>query len=384
MNNKSKIHILHAIRQGKIGGGETYVLQLIRGLDSNRFCHSVISFTDGPMVDNLRQMGITVFVISVRHAFHVLSWFRLIQILRLLRPDMIHVHGTRAASNLIPLAKWLRIPVIYTIHGWSFHPGQGNIQFLLRRLAEQCITLAADVNVNVSTSDQIAGYRYLFHFRSIVIHNGVDLHTFKKLHSNNHFKDSIKTSMESILISFIARMTDQKNPFLLLEAFRLLLNRTDKEVLLLMVGDGELLPHIRLWIQHHSLDKYIRLFGFRQDVVDILSASQIYCLPSLWEGLPIGLLEAMAMENAVVASDIPQHREIVSHGVNGLLFHPGDVEDLAQCLFTLCESEDKRLRLQKSARILVENCFDIKQTLQQTEELYEYLVNNGHRYVYAS
>ncbi|MBX6379666.1 MAG: glycosyltransferase [Thermoflavifilum aggregans] len=370
-----KIHILHAIRQGKIGGGETYILQLIDGLDSSIYQHSVLSFTDGPMIQALREKGIQCIVIPIRKAFHFSSFSSLFRLLKSIHPDIIHVHGSRAASNLVPVARLLKIPVLYTIHGWSFHPGQSQFYFYLRRMAENWITRRTTLNINVSYADQQSGQYYLNKYNSVVIRNGVDLNKFTRRHVTSHIRNELSIPDDAVVIAFVARMTAQKNPFVLLNAFEKALHETDHRLFLVMVGDGELMPDISTWLTRRNLVPYVRLLGFRQDISDILAATDIYCLPSLWEGLPIGLLEAMAMENAVVVSDIPPHREVITNGENGLLFAPQDHDSLSSLLLQLCSLSDLRSRLQKAARYTVETEFNIIHTIHQIENIYERTVH---------
>lgn len=371
----SKIHILHAIRQGKIGGGETYILQLIDGMDKNVFQHTVLSFTDGPMIDSLKQKGVHCIVVPIRYPFQISFFFQLFQLIKNIHPDIIHVHGSRAASNLVPLANLLRIPVLYTIHGWSFHPGQPRFQFQLRRIAENLITRFTYVNMNVSYADQQVGCHYLKGYRSIVVRNGVELDKFGWKPCTRSVRQELSIAEDAIVIAFVARMTFQKNPFLLLKAFKQLLNTVNRQIFLIMAGDGELMPDINGWIKNNRLISQIRLLGFRQDVSAILHSSDIYCLPSIWEGMPIGLLEAMATKNAVVASDIPPHREVIAHAENGLLFTSQDEKSLFLCLHELCSSDDLRMKLQRAARHTVEREFDIHQTIYQIEKIYERIVN---------
>ncbi|SFV32997.1 glycosyltransferase [Thermoflavifilum thermophilum] len=370
-----KIHILHAIRQGKIGGGETYILQLIDGMDSSIYQHSVLSFTDGPMIHALMDKGIQCIIIPIRKAFHFSSFSCLLRLLNSIRPDIIHVHGSRAASNLVPVARLLKIPVLYTIHGWSFHPGQSRIYFHLRRIAENWITRHTTLNINVSYADQQSGQYYLNKFNSVVVRNGVDLNKFTRKYVTSHIRPELAIPDDAVVISFVARMTTQKNPFLLLNAFEKALYKIDHQIFLILVGDGELMSDISAWLASHNLLSYVRLLGFRQDIPDILAATDIYCLPSLWEGLPIGLLEAMAMENAIVVSDIPPHREVIKNGHNGLLFAPQDHNSLASLLLQLCSSRDLRSRLQMAARHTVETEFNVIHMIHQMEDIYERIVD---------
>jgi glycosyltransferase involved in cell wall biosynthesis len=109
----------------------------------------------------------------------------------------------------------------------------------------------------------------------------------------------------------------------------------------------------------------------RQDIPDFLRALNIYCLPSLWEGLSIGLLEAMAMGKAVVATAIDGTKEVVQDGVNGLFIPPKSPEKLAETLTRLITDAPLRLRLGAAARQTVHSEFNAETMTRQVEQLYQ-------------
>lgn len=120
MEQPRKIRVLETIRQGKIGGGESHVLDLVKSMDSDLFEPVVLSFTDGPMVQALTAIGIPVHVIASEKAFDISIWKKVRKFLADQRIDIVHVHGTRANTNVMWAARRLGLPLIYTIHGWSF------------------------------------------------------------------------------------------------------------------------------------------------------------------------------------------------------------------------------------------------------------------------
>ena len=124
MMEKKKIKVLQAIRQGKVGGGESHILSLVKHIDKNRFEPVVLSFTDGQMITELNNTGIDNFVIPSEKAFDFTEWKKVKKLMQEEQIDLVHIHGTRATSNIYWAAKNLGLPVIYTIHGWSFHDDQ--------------------------------------------------------------------------------------------------------------------------------------------------------------------------------------------------------------------------------------------------------------------
>ena len=149
-----KITILETIRQGKIGGGESHVLSLISKIDQTKFRPVVLSFSDGEMVDILREMGITTYVIHTNKPFNLLLTNQVIEILKKEQVDIVHAHGTRPPSNSFYAAKKMNIPLLYTVHAWSFHHSLSPLMYKIRVLSEKFLTKKAHKTICVSYVNQ--------------------------------------------------------------------------------------------------------------------------------------------------------------------------------------------------------------------------------------
>jgi glycosyltransferase involved in cell wall biosynthesis len=119
------------------------------------------------------------------------------------------------------------------------------------------------------------------------------------------------------------------------------------------------------------LEKAISFEPFRQDVPDVLAAADIFVLPSLWEGLPIGLLEAMSMGKAIVATDVDGTREVISHGETGLLVSPGQDAGLREALERVIDDAALRRKLQANASVVAKEKFNAGSMTRQIENIYK-------------
>lgn len=151
--------IVHAIRQGKIGGGESHVLSLVSRLNPKLFRSVVICFTDGPMLDALRTLKVDYQVIPTTTPFNLSIVPKVRSVLKQENADLIHAHGTRAASNIFISAAQLDLPWVYTVHGWSFHSDQKKLISLLRRFSERLLTQRSSKNICVSHANENLGQR---------------------------------------------------------------------------------------------------------------------------------------------------------------------------------------------------------------------------------
>jgi len=363
------IHILHTIRQGQIGGGESHVLDLVKFLDRKRFKSTVLSFTSGMMVDNLNELGVECYVIPTTTPFDIRIWKRVKILIQNLNINIVHAHGTRAMSNSYWASIASNVPIIYTVHGWSFHDDQSMLIRKIRASSEKFLVSKAQGIISVSRSNQQTGEKEFGSFKSEIIPNGIDTNHFSSLEKENSIRLEFGINASTIVIGFIARMTKQKDPIILLKVFSKLMNSHDNLVLL-MVGDGDMQKQVETFIDDNGLMQNVRLLGFRDDIREIIGSLDLYCLPSLWEGMPLGLLEAMSMGKAVVTTNVDGTREVVNHNINGLLFQPGDVNSLYECLNQLIEDGVQRKKLGKFAQKTIKENHGVNRMILETQKVY--------------
>ncbi len=375
MRPTKKIRVLETIRQGQIGGGESHLLDLVENLDKELFDPVVLSFTEGPMVDRLQQMNIPVHVIYTEKPFDFTVWPKVKQFLIDQKIELVHAHGTRANSNVLPSARDLKLPIVYTIHGWSFHDDQNFLLKRLRILGEKYLTNRTNVNISVSKSNQEAARKYFSEFKSVIIPYGINQVKFNPKRQLNDIRAELGIPKDVTLVLFLARFTVQKQPIAMLRAFAKAAKQHDS-LRLLMVGDGDLKKQAVDLIEELGISHKVYQQKFRQDVPDVLACADIYCLPSLWEGLPIGLLEAMAMGKAIVASSVDGTKEVITHKENGFLISVQNLEsELLQGILEFAQDSSLRERLGAKAHQTVSEQFNAPFMTRKVEKIYQELLS---------
>jgi glycosyltransferase involved in cell wall biosynthesis len=374
MNYPRKIRVLETIRQGQIGGGESHLLDLVENLDKDLFEPVVLSFTEGPMVDRLIAMGIPTHVIHTTRPFDISKWGRVKKLIEAEKFDLVHAHGTRAHSNVSWAARQLRLPLVYTVHGWSFHDNQKFPLKNLRVMGEKYLTAKASVNISVSKSVHETGQQYFRGYRSVIIPNGINQQKFDPARPMKDVRAELNIPRDAVLVLFLARFTEQKQPLTMIRSFAKA--AAENETLrLLMVGDGEQKRDADALVAITDMSGKIIMQSFRQDVPDILAAADIYVLPSLWEGLPLGLLEAMAMGKAVIASRADGTKEVIHHESNGILVNVENLEEeVAAAITRLSHDPSLRARLGEQARATITATYSAAKMTREVEEIYRELV----------
>ena len=371
----AKLKVLEVIRQGQIGGGESHLLDLIYFLDKEKIEPICLSFSDGEMVNRLKQMGITCHVIDTKKPFDLSVQRGIVKLMQNENIQLIHAHGSRAASNILYPARKFHLPLVYTVHGWSFHDDQPYIVRKLRGYSEKIICSSASQVICVSESNKETGRKVFGLKNAIVIENGVNLDKFNPEASYKNLRSEFGFSESDFIVGFIARCTKQKNPFVFLSALEKV-HSTNPSVKGLFVGEGDMDEEVDAFIRQHQMSGYLYRSPFRTDVPDLLNCIDVYCLPSLWEGLSIALLEAMAMKKAIIATPTDGTKEMLRHEENGLLIPLNDNSALADSICRFGNDSFLMNKCSESARVFVAERFNAKRVADSVMSVYDKILSS--------
>jgi glycosyltransferase involved in cell wall biosynthesis len=192
-------------------------------------------------------------------------------------------------------------------------------------------------------------------------------------------QEEIKLNGASKIIITAGRLSEEKGLDVLLEAFAQVTQKIAK-VHLLILGKGPLEGVVKGLSRKLGLDSSVQLLGFRRDILPYLALSHLYVNSSLYEGLPMSLLEAMAAGLPVIASTVGGIPEVVEGNMTGILVEPGDPQSLADAMLILLKDQALVERLRQNAVKKVAEDFHISQTVKNYENLYLSLMNAGSGY----
>jgi glycosyltransferase involved in cell wall biosynthesis len=353
-------------RSDTLGGAHIHVRDLASWMRRNGHEVTVIVGGEGPYCDVLAAQSVPY--IASKHLCRPISLFsdilavaELRRIFRSLHPDLISLHSAKAGLVGRFAAIGLKIPVLFTAHGWAFtegvSPGRARLFRMLERLAAP---LAARI-ITVSDYD-----------RSLALCAGIApperVQTILNAMPDVTARAEPGHNFGAVRLTMVARLDDPKDHRALLAA---LSSIRDKEWLLDLVGDGPFEPQLRAMVQTSGLEGRVRFLGLRTDVDQILSESHIFVLTSNWEGLPRSILEAMRAGLPVVASSVGGVPEIVTEDETGYLIARGDVATLSERLAYLIDSPEERARLGRNARMRFEERYRFERMAIETLVVYQ-------------
>lgn len=367
----NKFNILQLMTDSKIGGAEKVVLSLATGLSKERFNVYVCSLTKrGLIFEEMEAAGVKVYSLGMRNIFDFFKIFKLIRILKSQNIQILHSHLFHANILARIVGKLVGVPIIIsTEHIMGL---EGRLRLFLNRLTS--IFVDRFVAVSFGVENFLVNRVGISSYKITVIQNGIDSNKFNfdNLNKENRKKEFGFVASDKI-VGTIARIHKQKGHIYLLQAAKEVIEKIP-EAKFLIVGDGPLKKNMEKLSKDLKIAKNVIFLGFCKDIPSIMSILDILVLPSLWEGLPITILEAMAMKKPVIATRVGGTLEVVENDLTGVLVEPKDCHSLSQAIIRLLRNVPLMDRLGKAGYTKVTEYFNIARMLKKTEDLYNGLI----------
>jgi glycosyltransferase involved in cell wall biosynthesis len=368
-----RLRVLEMIDTPMLGGGQVHLLTLARHLDASLFDVSIASTTGGPLEDEARKAGLPFIPVQVRKTALGKTRRAIAEVLRERGIDILHTHGGVAGLVGRRAAAKAGTPVVvHTLHGIHYlHYRNPFLRYLLV-LMERKLARVTDAVIFVSRADYDRGARHrLVPFPKMrLIRNGVE-DPGAAGPGGERRREALRESLklEHPIIGAVSRLHRQKGVVHLLRAAPEILRRRP-EARIVIVGGGPLEPELRRLATRLGLDRRVLLLGERSDARDILALFDVFVLPSLWEGLPLVLIEAAMLGKPIVAADIDGVREVLRGGATGLLVPPARPDALAAAVVRLLDDPGFAARLGAAARAEIPAEFTLERMIKETQNLY--------------
>ncbi len=359
-----RVNVLHIIDSLKMGGTENRCLDIVEGLDQDRFNSSLVYFNGkGPLSERLHSLGVQHQEIGFQSFRSLMFLKKIAELIAYMRRHDIAVVQTYGYYSNVPgilAAKLARVPAIVASRrdmGDYLTPRQLRLEKMLWRFAD-CITVnATPIKDNLTRAGVPTG-------KAIVIHNGIDTSSF--------FPGPRNGQESSPVVGMVATLRRQKDHITFLDGAALVLQRMPC-VRFLLIGTGPYEQEVRDYVAARGLSGQVVFGGMRvgsalREAVQSMSVSVLSSKGN--EGLPNVVLEAMAVGKPVVATDVGGTREVVEDGVTGFLVPPRDPRALAEKILWLLDHPEAAEKMGLEGRRRVENFFSLSRMQESFGNLY--------------
>ncbi len=366
------MRILYVVTAAEFGGASRHVLYQMKADCERGDAVGLVAAAEPYLMGKAGQLGVTLFpnrhfvhAVQLRHDLRSLG--PAMRAIRAFQPDLLSAHSTKAGYTARMLGFALRKPVVFTAHGWSFTEERNSRAKRLLVLAEWFAAKATAKLICVSERDRQLALRLKLApaARVVTIHNGVDPTPFVSA-VGAQVRTRLNLGEEPVL-TMVGRLSPQKDPGALLEAA----SRLRGTYKLLVVGDGGLRTDLEQFTTQKGLENQVIFTGQREDIPEILAASDVFALSSRWEGLPYTVIEAMMAGLPVVATRVGGMAELVRDGVTGFLVPSNDPQHLAEAIQKLLDNPELRHRMGRAGRAKALKEFTLDRMLTETQAVYE-------------
>lgn len=348
-----------------MGGASVHLLDLALGMKKRG--HEVRILVGGTGIFNIMASKVDLDVISLLNLVREISlkkdikgFYEIRCLIKKFSPDIVHLHSSKAGILGRLACYSLKLPCIFTVHGWAFTEGVSSgkrrlylwIEGFMAKFATKIITVS-EYDRQLALNHNVGGSKLIK-----TIHNGVPDYSASSI-------GSVGSKMSNLIM--VARFDSPKNQAFLIEALHEL---RDLSFEMKFVGDGPELEECKRLVSSYSLTDSVFFLGARSDVPSLLAKSNVFLLLSNWEGLPLTILEAMSHSLPIVASDVGGVSETIHENEHGFLIPRGDKEKLVEVLKNLIESQELCSQIGKNARLRYEQNFTVDLMINSTELVY--------------
>ncbi|TYB32046.1 MAG: glycosyltransferase family 4 protein [Candidatus Mcinerneyibacterium aminivorans] len=288
--------------------------------------------------------------------------------------DLVHTHSSKAgvlgrvAAHLNNIDK-----VIHTIHGFAFNDFKNPLINQIYKNIERYTAHLADYLIAVTNMDIKKGLENNIgkkeQYRLVRAAADVDYFVNYK-NEDEKIREKYNIEEDSFIVTQMSCFKKQKNPLDFVKIAKKLKDRVDKKTYFFLVGDGKLGKKIKRKISEFGLEENVILTGWEDDVRPFISVSDVFTLTSLWEGLPIAIIEAHLLKKPVVVTKVDGNQEIVRNGINGFLYTPGNIDNAVEKLEILYHNQDLGKKMGNLGYEKVIEEFSKDKMLKDTEAIY--------------
>jgi len=371
--NKKKI--LQLVSSSGFFGAENVIIELAKELLSTNFepIIGVFNNTHSPhteIVEEAKKYNLKVKIFTCNGQFDIRSVKAVGNFIKRNNIDIIHSHGYKSNFYALIANLFRNVSLITTCHLWTGGGFKNRIYESLDKLwikrFDKIVTVSDELRTEVLNWGVSPS-------KVSTIDNGIDLNRFKGSFDTNNIRKKLNIASHFKVIGTIGRLDEQKGHIFLIESTIQFL-KVFPDTIFLIVGDGSLKQKLQDKVVELSLENNFVFTGIRKDIPEILVAIDIFVLPSLSEGLPMVLLEAMAAKKPIIASGVGAIPKVIINNETGILIKPRDVDELTKSMIDLLRNKDKADLIAKNAYNKIVREFSSKKMVKEYIKIYDHIL----------
>jgi len=373
-----RVKVAHVITRLELGGAQQNTLYCCAHHDRQKFEVVLISGVGGYLDAEAKKIKNckTYFLPELKHAIHprwdIVALWKLSSIFKKEQIQIVHTHSSKAGF----LGRWAShlagVPhVVHTVHGWGFFKGQFFLKSFLYQTLERWTAPITDAMIVVSQDNADEGLSHGIGKKEQykMIHSGIVSSKYVLSSAKSKKARHALNPQNRPCVLVLSNFKKQKSPLDVVETAKQLTAKMPS-VLFLWAGDGPLLSIVRVTIERENLSNNFKLLGWREDIAELLAASDVMFLASIHEGLPRVVLQTMAAGKPVVATAVNGTPEAVKQGVTGYLTQPHATEEMAAALGEILSNKSLALKMGKAGKKSLKGTFLMDKMLIEIEKLY--------------
>lgn len=387
-----KVKVVHIITKLELGGAQQNTLYTVEHLDKNLFDVYLLSGRGGILDDFAKSLvknsGVKVIFIStlvreINIIKDILAFIEIFELLRKIRPDIIHTHSSKAgivarwSAFVLNLFSKNKIKIIHTFHGFAFSKFHNffvrifyiTLEFFTGIISDRLIFVSID-NMNTARKYKIGMVK-----NYVLIRSGIKIKEFERVSFDNEFKklkmQNLNLTLKEKVITTIGPFKPQKNLVDFIKMVRFVIDELpDENLIFFIAGDGKQKNLLISLAKKLGVYEKIKFLSWYEDIKGLLAVTDIFVMTSLWEGLPRSAVEALVAGVPVVAYAVDGLNDIIKSGINGYLIEPKDVFNLSKKVILLIRNSDLYNQIKKNTTQTIDKSFDIDYMVLQQQNLY--------------
>jgi glycosyltransferase involved in cell wall biosynthesis len=369
-----KISVLHLRDSPWVDGPGRTILETGARINPVKYKYSIGAFCkrgeqDHPFIKAGKDLKLNVIRLEESHGLDATVLFHVRRLIERESIDIIHTHEVRSDVIGLIAGKLSGVPVMTTLHGWIENSLKGRLFTRLDKRVLRFFDHVVVVSEKIKSQALDCGVRQ---DKVTVLHNALALENYSRNREDRTFRRELGVADQTILVGNIGRLSPEKGQADFIRAARTVLER-HQDARFLLVGTGDDKPRLEELVQRIGLNGKVMFLGYRQDMAQIYNGLDLVVQSSFTEGMPNVVLEALAMEVPVIATNVGGTAEAIIDNETGVLVQPGKPEEIAGLVLKYVQKKSEFMRMVERGKIYVSTKFCINERTRKLSKLYNFV-----------